>query len=92
MKTIIEKIELDSNNQIINIPIGYTYDIELINKINNSYDLTLGKFSKENKTDLENGEVLISKFFDTIDHTFEARLQTDSDSKELTEITNINQI
>tara|TARA_R110001632_G_scaffold67464_1_gene158440 strand:+ start:407 stop:685 length:279 start_codon:yes stop_codon:yes gene_type:complete len=92
MKTIIEKIELSDNNEIVNYPIGYTVNVDLINEINNNYDNSLGLFSIENKNELNNGDVLINTFFQSTSFVFEARLQTDSDLIELTEITNINQL
>jgi hypothetical protein len=92
MKTIIEKIQLDNNNSIIYIPVGYTENIDLIAEINIKYDETLGKFNGENRTKLEIGIIHISKFFENIEYTFEARQTTDSDLNELTEITNFNQL
>lgn len=92
MKTIIEKIELSDNNEIVNYPIGYTVNVDLINEINNNYDNSLGLFSIENINELNNGDVLINTFFQSTSFVFEARLQTDSDLIELTEITNINQL
>ena len=93
MVTIIDKIQIDANNQIEFIQVGYTSDINLINEINKNYDSTLGKFIAENRTDLENNNLKISVFFENISEVFEARNMTEKiDEINLIEITNINQL
>ena len=92
MKTIIEKIQLDINNEISYKAIGYTVNNFLINQINDYYNSTLGAFVLENKTKLNEEELKIANFFETIDYVFEAKQQTDSDLNNLSEITNFNQL
>lgn len=91
MITIIEKLELADNGEVVNTPIGYTTDVDLINTINEQYDSCLGKFIGENRTKLETGKVLIKSFFETIAFTYEAQINTDSET-DLPELTNINQL
>lgn len=93
MITIIEKIELSKDEKVQTLPIGYTKDIDLVNKININYDGTLGVFIGANRTKLEIGEISINTFFETTNHIYEARINTDSiEGINLNEITNINQL
>ena len=93
MTTIIEKIELGKDGELQTSPVGYTKDIDLVNKINIDYDGTLGTFIGANRTKLEIGEISINIFFETTNYTHEARINTDSiGDMDLNEITNINQL
>ena len=93
MVTIIEKLELGEDNNQKSTPIGYTANIDLINDINEQYDLKLGAFVGANRTKLENGMESINTFFETTTHVHEARISTESvEGLELNEITNINQL
>lgn len=77
MKTIIDKIEF-VNDKVQFVSVGYTTNNELIEEINENYDITLGKFSAENRTKLENEEILISEFFENISFVYEARKESDN--------------
>jgi len=53
MMTIISRIELEGTDSFKYTDIGHTEDIDVINQINEDYDMTLGKFLGENRTKLE---------------------------------------
>ena len=86
MKTIIDKIEFEKD-KIKMTMVAYTTNKDLIEEINENYDITLGKFSAENRTKLENNEISISKFFENVNFVYEARTET-----EVVEGLNINLI
>ena len=93
MDTIISKIELEGGSNLKYTDIGHTQDVEIINEINEEYDLTLGKFLGENKTKIELGIVSISEFFDNIPFVNEARTQVENvEDLGLIKVTNINQL
>ena len=90
---IISKIELEGADFLKYTDVGYTEDILIVNQINESYDITLGRFLAENRTKLYLNEVSVSTFFDTTSYVNEARTQVDTvEGLGLTEITNINQL
>lgn len=71
---IISKIELIEGTENLQFTeVGYTEDENVAIEINEDYDSTLGKFSGENRTKLEIGQVLISSFFATTPYVNEAR-------------------
>lgn len=77
MKTIISKIELEGNNFKC-IDTYYTTDPAIVNYINEQYDITLGIFLGENRTKLENGNILIDVFFKDTPFVYEARTEVDT--------------
>mgnify|MGYP003645216141 FL=1 len=92
MKTIISKIELEGEALKYN-DVYYTTDSTIVDDVNEQYDITLGVFLGENRTKLENGEILISTFFESTPFVYEARTQVDTISGlGLTKITDINDL
>lgn len=93
MITIISKIELEDNNSLKYTDIGHTEDIDIINQINEDYDMTLGKFLGENRTKLELNLLSVSSFFSETPYVNEARTQVENtEGLGLIEVTNINQL
>jgi len=93
MITIISKIELEDNNSLKYTDIGHTEDINIINQINEDYDMTLGKFLGENRTKLELNLLSVSSFFSETSYVNEARTQVENiEGLGLIEVTNINQL
>jgi hypothetical protein len=93
MITIISKIELEDNNSLKYTDIGHTEDIDVINQINEDYDMTLGKFLGENRTKLELNLLSVSSFFSETSYVNEARTQVENiEGLGLIEVTNINQL
>tara|TARA_B110000858_G_C17721505_1_gene435468 strand:- start:227 stop:508 length:282 start_codon:yes stop_codon:yes gene_type:complete len=93
MITIISKIELEDNNSLKYTDIGHTEDINIINQINEDYDITLGKFLGENRTKLELNLLSVSSFFSETSYVNEARTQVENiEGLGLIEVTNINQL
>jgi hypothetical protein len=93
MITIISKIELEDNNSLKYTDIGHTKDIDVINQINEDYDMTLGKFLGENRTKLELNLLSVSSFFSETSYVNEARTQVENiEGLGLIEVTNINQL
>lgn len=91
--TIISKIELEGTDYLKYTDIGYTTDISIINKINEDYDISLGKFLAENRTKLYLEEVSVSAFFSTTSSVNEARTEVDTvEGLSIPEITNINDL
>lgn len=92
MKTIISKIELEGE-ALKYSDVYYTTDSSIVDDVNEQYDITLGVFLGENRTKLENGEILISTFFESTPFVYEARTQVDTISGlGLTKITDINDL
>lgn len=92
MVTIISKIEL-KEAKVEYTDVGHTTDVSVINQINKDYDSSLGKFTAENRTKLENNEISISEFFNDVAFVYEARKQTDNiEGLGLIEVTNIDQL
>jgi hypothetical protein len=91
MYTIINKIELEEDNNLKYTDFGYTTDETIINQINKDYDTTLGYWVETNKEELENGTKFISEFFDTTSLVYVARTGVNY-SVSLPEITDINQL
>lgn len=90
---IISKIELEGTDFLKYTDVGYTEDILIVNQINESYDVSLGKFLAENRTKLYLNEVSVSTFFATTSYVNEARTEVDTiEGLGLTEIININQL
>lgn len=90
---IISKIELADVNSIKYIDVGYTEDVNIANEINEQYDSTLGAFLGENRTKLEQGEVLIDTFFNDIDYVNEARTEVENiEELDIVHVTNLNQL
>lgn len=52
-------------NEIVYTPIGYTTDQSIIGVINTRYENSFQNWINQNKTDLENGNILVSEFFVT---------------------------
>lgn len=93
MITIISKIELEDNNSLKYTDIGHTEDTDVINQINEDYDMTLGKFLGENRTKLELNLLSVSSFFSETSYVNEARTQVENiEGLGLIEVTNINQL
>lgn len=92
MITIIEKIELGDNGEVVTTEVGYTENVFLINEININYDESMGEFVGRNRTNLENKVVSISTFFETTPFVHMACISTDVERPDLGEITNINQL
>ncbi|MHC4316421.1 MAG: hypothetical protein ACYSW3_28600 [Planctomycetota bacterium] len=93
MIIIISKIELEAPNNLKYTDVGYTTDALIANEINEAYDSSLGAFLGENRTKLELGEVSISTFFSGVSYVNEARTEVETtDSLDIPEITNINQL
>ena len=94
MITLISKIQLGNESSLASTSVGYTYDEELIVDINKEYDSTLGGFLGENRTKLENNEISISEFFNSIEHVFEARIEVETleGLDNLNEVTDINDL
>tara|TARA_R110001592_G_scaffold52166_1_gene159828 strand:+ start:898 stop:1179 length:282 start_codon:yes stop_codon:yes gene_type:complete len=93
MYTIIQKIELESQNNVKFSDVGYTTSDVVICDVNKYYDLTLGSFIGLNRTELETGSVLIDTFFNSSSYVYEARYLVDTiEGLGLNEITNINQL
>lgn len=90
MITIIEKIELGDNGEVINTEVGYTKSVSLVNEINISYDESMGEFVGKNRTNLENEVVSISTFFETTPFVHMACASTDAERPDLNEIFNID--
>ena len=92
MITIIEKIELGDNGEVVTTEVGYTENVFLINEININYDESMGEFVGKNRTNLENEVVSISTFFETTPVVHIASTVTDAERLDLIEITNINEL
>ena len=92
MITIIEKIELGDNGEVVTAEVGYTQNVFLINEININYDESMGEFVGKNRTNLENEVVSISTFFETTPFVHIAATITDAERLDLIEITNINEL
>jgi len=90
---IISKIELEGENNLKSIDVGYTSDVDIVNEINEAYDISLGLFLGENRTKLELNLVSVNSFFSETPYVNEARTQVEStEGLVLIEITNINQL
>jgi hypothetical protein len=93
MMTIISRIELEGTDSFKYTDIGHTEDIDVINQINEDYDMTLGKFLGENRTKLELNLLSVSSFFSETSYVNEARTQVENiEGLGLIEVTNINQL
>lgn len=66
------------NNDLVYTPIGYTTNEEERNSINTNYDNTLGSWIENNKSNLENGTISISVFFETTTFVYSAYEETTS--------------
>jgi hypothetical protein len=92
MMTIVSKIELEGDS-LKYTDVYFTNDPLLVDDVNKQYDITLGAYLAENRTKIENGEVLVSTFFDTTPFVHEARTEVDTvDGLGITEITDINDL
>tara|TARA_R110001592_G_scaffold87910_1_gene259275 strand:- start:742 stop:1020 length:279 start_codon:yes stop_codon:yes gene_type:complete len=92
MITIIEKVELGNNGEIIDTEVGYTENVSLVNKININYDESMGEFIGRNKTNLDNEVVFMSAFFETTPVVYMACTITDAERPDLKEIFNIDEL
>ena len=92
MITIIEKIELGDNGEVVTTEVGYTENVFLIYEININFDESMGEFVGKNRTNLENEVVSISTFFETTPVVHIASTVTDAERLDLIEITNINEL
>ena len=92
MITIIEKIELGDNGEVVTTEVGYTENVFLINEININYEESMGEFIGRNRTNLQNEVVSISAFFETTPVVHIASTVTDAERPDLVEITNINEL
>lgn len=93
MVTIINKIELEEDNNLLYTEIGYVIDQDIIDDINIQYDETLGMFLARNLTNLEKGNVDINSFFNDIPFVYEARtLINDIGDLNLIEIKNLKDL
>lgn len=92
MITIIEKIELGDNGEVVTTEVGYTENVFLINEINISYDESMGEFVGRNRTNLENEVVSISTFFETTPIVHTASTITDAERPDLIEIIHLNEL
>lgn len=92
MITIIEKIELGDNGEVVTTEVGYTENVFLINEINISYDESMGEFVGKNRTNLENEVVSISTFFETTPVVHIASTVTDAERPDLIEIIHLNEL
>lgn len=91
--TIINKIELEGNGNLLYTEVAYTTNEEVITDINIQYDETLGKFMAENRTKLENENITIDTFFDSTLFVYLARTEVNTlEGIELKEVFNINQL
>lgn len=88
INTIIDKTEI-IQGVLIYTTFGYTSDNSIIDTINSDYDLTLGKWIVDNKTDLINGTITLSDYEGVIGYVARTTV-TNIDG--LTEITNLNQL
>ena len=92
MITIIEKVELGNNGEIIDTEVGYTENVSLVNEININYDESMGEFIGRNRTNLDNEVVFMSTFFETTPVVYMACTITDAERPDLKEIFNIDQL
>lgn len=93
MYTIISKIELEGTENLSYSDFGTTTDPDIVNQINEDYDLTLGAFLGENRTKIELGIVSVSTFFNSTPVVYEARTEVDNvEGLELLSVTNLNQL
>tara|TARA_R110001592_G_C13063937_1_gene741232 strand:+ start:72 stop:353 length:282 start_codon:yes stop_codon:yes gene_type:complete len=93
MITIINKVELEADNNLLYTEIAYTTNHDIINYINIDFDNSLGKFVGENRTNLELGNVNLCPFFEKVSFVYQARTLVSSlEGRELKEITNLNQL
>ena len=91
--TIINKIELEGNGNLLYTEVAYTTNEEVIIDINVDFDETLGKFMAENRTNLENENITIGTFFDSIPFVYSARTEVNTlEGIGLNEISNKNQL
>lgn len=72
MHCIIDKVTF-SEGSVCFTPVGYTDDMELCDDINVDYDSTLGAWTTSNLAGLEDGSVLVSEFFDTLEYVHVAK-------------------
>ncbi len=90
---IINKIQLDENNQINFEDYGHISNQSLINQINQNYDHSLGIYIADNRTNLELGTTDLSPFFANNPIVFEARTEVSTiDGLGLSEITSLSQL
>lgn len=86
---ILNKINL-INGSIVFTPLGYLVNSNDCDTINANYNATYLNWVNNNKSDLENGNINISIFFDTTPEIYEAHQVTTSvDGMGLNEITDI---
>ena len=80
------------NNQIIYTPIGYTLNQSDVDIINNKYK-SFDDWAFNYNSELYNGTILISEYFDVNPIIYNSHLVTDNiDNMDLTEIININEL
>ena len=93
MYYIISKIELEGSDNLIYSDYGTTTDQNIVNKINEDYDSTLGAFLGENRTKLQLGIVSVSTFFETTSFVYEARTEVDNiEGLNVLNVTDLNQL
>jgi hypothetical protein len=88
---ILDKIEF-INNELIYTPIGYLTSQESLDSISDKLNI-FENWITLNRTDLENGSMDLSNFFETNDHYYVCNTVTSSiDDIGLVEIININDL
>jgi len=93
MITIISKIELEENNNLLYTEVGYTEDQNVTDSLNIQYDETLGQFLAKNRTKLQNKTITISDFFVEVSFVYEARTMVNEiDKLDLKEIKTLNDL
>jgi hypothetical protein len=86
---IINKVHV-INGGVVHTPIGFTLNINDVDTLNNNFDNTLGVWINANKSDLEQGIIQPTVFFESIPEVFYARQRTtDISGMNLNEITDI---
>ena len=78
------------NNILVDEPIGYLTNMDNALLINYKYETTYLLWVNNNRTDLENGTLQISDYFNSIDAVYDCNMETTSiKGLALTEITDI---
>ena len=88
---IINKLE-NLNNTLKITPIGYVTNIDICILINKDYDDTLGKWFSDNLDELENGNINISSFFNSVPYVYNAKEETNYIKEGLNEINDLTTI
>jgi hypothetical protein len=93
MYNIINKIEL-INGVVVYTPIGYSTNTLDIQSINSTYESSFGDWIRNNKNDLESGNIQVSDYFNNNPICYTAYQQTTSiegmNLSEITDIQNMN--